>query len=110
MSPLAQPIIQPSSALRNNYNEIAQLCRDKKQPVFLTRNGHGDTVIMDMDTYARRERELLQAQRLIDAQRARLDGVPGFTIEEFRAGMKEAIRQGVQQAMREETFDCREEM
>ncbi|MCL2403233.1 MAG: type II toxin-antitoxin system Phd/YefM family antitoxin [Coriobacteriia bacterium] len=93
-----QPLIQPSSAVRNNYNEIAQVCRTEQKPVFLTRNGHGDTVIMDIDTYSRRENELLEAQRLIDAQRARLDGVQGFTPEEFREGMLVAIEQGVQRS------------
>ena len=91
-----QPIIQPSSAVRNNYNEIAQMCRDEQKPVFLTRNGHGDTVIMDMDTYSRRENELFEAQRLIDAQRARLDGVQGFTLDEFSEGIQIAIQQGAQ--------------
>jgi len=68
--------------------------------VFLTRNGHGDTVIMDIDTYGRREAELREAQRLIDAQRTRLDGVQGFTLEEFRTGMHIAIEQGLARAAR----------
>ncbi|MCL2526569.1 MAG: type II toxin-antitoxin system Phd/YefM family antitoxin [Coriobacteriia bacterium] len=90
-----QPMIQPSSALRNNYNDISQLCREQRQPVFLTKNGHGDTVIMDLDTYGRREKELDAAQRLIDAQRARLAGVQGYSVDEFAEGMRIAIDQGV---------------
>ena len=42
------PIIKSSSELRQNYNRIAEICRTKKQPVFLTRNGAGDTVIIDL--------------------------------------------------------------
>ena len=93
-----QPIIQPSSALRNNYSEITQMARVAQQPVFLTRNGHGDAVLMDLDTYGRRETELREAQRLIDAQQARLDGVEGYSLVDFAQGMRMAIEQGVGQA------------
>ena len=42
--------IRPSAAIRQNYNEIADLCRSSKEPVFLTKNGEGDLVVMDMET------------------------------------------------------------
>jgi PHD/YefM family antitoxin component YafN of YafNO toxin-antitoxin module len=90
------PIIQPSSAIRTNYNEIAQVCRTQNAPVFLTKNGKGDTVLMDIDTYSQREDDLLVAQRLIDAQRARMAGAPGYTVDEFETGMRDAIVRGSQ--------------
>ncbi|MFR7389113.1 MAG: hypothetical protein ACLUTU_09355 [Blautia faecis] len=31
--------IRPSAAIRQNYNEIAELCRKTAEPVFLTKNG-----------------------------------------------------------------------
>ena len=40
--------IRPSAAIRQNYNEIADLCRDSQEPVYLTRNGEGDLVVMDI--------------------------------------------------------------
>ena len=40
--------IRPSAAIRQNYNEIADLCRTSQEPVYLTRNGEGDLVVMDM--------------------------------------------------------------
>ena len=43
--------IRPSAAIRQNYNEIAELCRKTEEPVFLTKNGEGDLVVMDMETY-----------------------------------------------------------
>jgi PHD/YefM family antitoxin component YafN of YafNO toxin-antitoxin module len=89
-----QPIIKPSSELRKNYNSIAEICRTKKTPVFLTKNGEGDTVIMDMETYSRREDDLATAERLLAAERARLAGTKGYTVDEFRNNMKEAIEKG----------------
>jgi PHD/YefM family antitoxin component YafN of YafNO toxin-antitoxin module len=87
-------IIKPSSELRKNYNSIAEICRRNKTPVFLTRNGEGDTVIMDMETYSRREEDLAVAERLLAAERARLEGTRGYTVDEFNGNMREAIRKG----------------
>lgn len=42
--------IRPISDLRNT-NEISELCHTKKEPVFITKNGYGDLVIMSMETY-----------------------------------------------------------
>ena len=50
--------IRPSAAIRQNYNEIADLCRDSQEPVYLTRNGEGDLVVMDIETFSRREKML----------------------------------------------------
>ena len=49
-------IIRPSAAIRQNYNEIAEQCRKTGEPVFLTKNGEGDLVVMDIETYNRREK------------------------------------------------------
>ena len=89
-----QPIIKPSSELRKNYNNIAEICRTNKVPVFLTRNGEGDMVIMDMETYSRREEDLETAERLLAVERARLAGTRDYPIDEFQNNMHEAIKRG----------------
>ena len=89
-----RPIIKPSSELRKNYNSIAEICRTEKTPVFLTRNGEGDTVLMDMETYSRREENLAVAERLLAAERARLEGTIGYTADEFHRNMLEAVAKG----------------
>jgi len=52
--------IRPSAAIRQNYNEIADMCRKTAEPIFLTKNGEGDLVVMDIETYNRREKMLKQ--------------------------------------------------
>jgi PHD/YefM family antitoxin component YafN of YafNO toxin-antitoxin module len=89
-----RPTIKPSSELRKNYSHIAEICRNTKEPVFLTRNGEGDTVLMDMETYSRREEALLAAERLVAAERARLEGARGYTVDEFEQNMRDAILKG----------------
>jgi len=89
-----QPIIKPSSELRKNYNNIAELCRTSKEPVFLTKNGEGDTVIMDIETYGRREDELAFAFKLLEAERAWANGDEGYTIDELETSLNESIERG----------------
>ena len=87
-------IIKSSSELRRNYNNIAEIYRTTKTPVFLTRNGAGDTVLMDVETYNKREDDLRTAERLLSAERARLQGANGYTADEFEANMRAAIQRG----------------
>ena len=42
-------MIKPSTCLRNEYNDIAEFCKLEKQPVFLTKNGEGDLVVMSIE-------------------------------------------------------------
>ena len=44
------PNIRPITDLRNT-NEISDLCHAKKEPIFITKNGYGDLVVMSMETY-----------------------------------------------------------
>ena len=89
-----RPIIKSSSELRKNYNSVAEICRVYKTPVFLTRNGEGDTVLMDIETYSRREENIAVSKRLLAAERARLEGTCGYTIDEFNENMRKAIKKG----------------
>jgi len=44
--------IRPITDLRNT-NEISELCHSKDEPIFITKNGYGDLVIMSIETYER---------------------------------------------------------
>ena len=44
--------IRPSAAIRQNYNEIAALCRSTQAPVYLTKNGYGAMVVLSLEQYA----------------------------------------------------------
>ena len=47
------PSIRPSSDLRNNYNEISDFCNRYNEPVFITKNGTGDLVVLSNEAYER---------------------------------------------------------
>ena len=44
-------MIRPVSDLRNNFAEISKIVHEKKRPVFLTKNGFGDMVVLSMEAY-----------------------------------------------------------
>lgn len=44
------PQIRPITDLRNT-NEISDICHAKPEPVFITKNGYGDLVVMSIETY-----------------------------------------------------------
>ena len=43
--------IRPVSDLRNNFADISKTVHETQQPVFLTKNGYGDMVVMSMEAY-----------------------------------------------------------
>jgi len=76
------PQIRPITDLRNT-NEISDICHAKKEPVFITKNGYGDLVIMSIETYeamleereidtaiAEAEAEYVSDSQLLDARKA----------------------------------------
>ena len=93
------PIIKPSSELRKNSNSIADICRTEKVPVFLTKNGEGDTVIMEMETYSRREEDLAVAEHRLAVERARFSDVEGISVDDFETNMLDAIKRGAKRGV-----------
>lgn len=60
------PTIRPISDLRNKSREISRLCHRTGEPVFITKNGEDDLVVMSMDLYER-ERARLELYDLLEA-------------------------------------------
>lgn len=83
--------IRPSAAIRQNYNEIADLCRKTAGPVFLTKNGEGDLVVMDIETYNRREKMLKLREELLAVEEDRMAGRTGCTLDELDSYLDDAI-------------------
>lgn len=85
--------IKPSAAIRKNYNEVSSLCKETGEPVFLTKNGEGDLVVMDLTTFARRESLLRLRETLIASEEDRLAGKAGHSIDEVAEMMRQAIKE-----------------
>lgn len=83
--------IRPSAAIRQNYNEIADLCRKTAEPIFLTKNGEGDLVVMDIETYNRREKMIQLREELLSIEEDRIAGRSGCSLDELDAYLDEVI-------------------
>ena len=86
--------IRPSAAIRQNYNEIADLCRKSKEPVYLTKNGEGDLVIMDIESFTRREKMLKLRENLLAVEEDRAIGRRGSTIDELDHFLDSVLGEG----------------
>jgi prevent-host-death family protein len=61
-------IIKPISDLRNKSNEISELAHSSQEPIYITKNGEGDLVVMSIQEYRKLERKLDLFAKLSVAQ------------------------------------------
>ena len=79
------PNIRPISDLRNSANEISDFCRSTGEPVFITRNGTGDMVVLSIKEYERRQALIDLYGKLAEAEKEIAAGAEG---EDFLAFAK----------------------
>lgn len=60
--------IRPSADLRNKYNEMSNLCKETREPIFITVNGRGDTVLLSIEEYKQMQAELELLKNLAEAE------------------------------------------
>ncbi|QGP92812.1 Antitoxin Phd_YefM, type II toxin-antitoxin system [Neomoorella glycerini] len=85
------PTIRPISDLRNKFHEIAEICHTEDEPVFITRNGEGDLVVMSLAHYERREALLDLYRKLAEAEATAAAGMQGITHEQMMNKLREKI-------------------
>ena len=90
--------IRPASALRTEYDELAARSRSTGQPIYITRTGEGDTVLMDLNAFTRREEELDRREAvlehramILEAEMGRLAGKPTYTPDQVRAKIQQHL-------------------
>lgn len=72
------PQIRPVSDLRNNFADISRIVHETGEPVFLTKNGYGDMVVMSIEAY---ERKLFESDIYFKLKEAELEAK--FTDKRF---------------------------
>lgn len=83
--------IKPSTALRNEYNSISNYCKESMEPIYLTKNGEGDLVVMSIEAYTYREELLDLREKLLVAEMDRINGTDSYTIEEVSERLRGLI-------------------
>lgn len=85
------PKIRPISDLRNNFTEISRLVHEEGEPVFLTKNGYGDMVVMSVEQYEafRQERRIDAA--LQEAQKEALENPTRYDFDEISSKLRKKL-------------------
>lgn len=87
-------IIKPSAAIRQNYNEISALCKETQEPVFLTKNGEGDLVVMDIAAYDHRVQQLELREKLLEVEELRRSGVADISARSVSQDLRQKLMKG----------------
>lgn len=83
--------IRPVSDLRNNFAEISRDVHETQQPVFLTKNGFGDMVVMSMEAYENLQFDSEVYFKLKEAEREAEMSSKRFSSKEVLKSMRDAI-------------------
>jgi len=84
-------MIRPVSDLRNNFAEISRTVHETAQPVFLTKNGYGDMVVLSMEAYECLQFESEVYAKLQEAEREAELTDTRFSSKDVFKAMKDAI-------------------
>lgn len=82
-------IIKASAALRNDYSSISNLARETKEPIYITKNGEGDGVYMNIEAFEKREQILNLRAKVLQAEEERLNGAKTLSVSEARKALRE---------------------
>ena len=85
------PKIRPVSDLRNNFADISRIVHETAEPVFLTKNGYGDMVVMSIEAY---ERKLFESEIYFKLKEAEWEAKSTdlrYSHEEVFAGLRENL-------------------
>ncbi len=84
-------LIRSATSLRNGYDEMVKLAKEKQEPISLTRNGDGEMVFVPLDLWEKREKELDLLFMLLQREQSRLAGVKISTMDEMECLTREVL-------------------
>lgn len=82
------PKIRPISDLRNT-NEISELCHASAEPVYITKNGYGDLVIMSIEAYEKQQAMMELYKKLGEAEANLASGAGLLDADEVFGALRE---------------------
>lgn len=82
-------LIKASATLRNDYASISALAKETKEPIYITKNGEGDMVLMSIDAFEKREQILQLRAKVLQAEQERIDGKTTISVSEARKRLRE---------------------
>ena len=83
--------IRSATALRNDYDGMVSLSKEKQEPIFLTRNGDGEMVFLPIELWEKREAELDMLSMLLKREQNRQAGAKTFSMEKMKAVTEDVL-------------------
>lgn len=83
-------VIRSATAMRNDYDGMVRLSKERQEPIFLTRNGEGEMVFLPLELWEKREAELNLLAEMLRREQNRLAGAKTSSMENMLE-MTEAI-------------------
>ena len=87
------PNIRPVSDLRNNFKQISELCHEEKEPVFLTKNGHGYMVVMSIEQYEKQQALIELYKKLGKAEKESENNAPTTSHDDLMKQMRKKLNE-----------------
>ena len=86
-------LIRSATELRNDYDGMVRLSKEKQEPIFLTRNGDGEMVFLPIELWEKREAELDMLSMLLKREQNRQAGAKSFSMEKMKAVTEDVLRE-----------------
>lgn len=86
-------MIRSATAMRNDYDGMVKLSKERQEPIFLTRNGEGEMVFLPLELWEKREAELNLLSEMLRREENRLAGAKTASQEEMRSLTEELLHE-----------------
>ena len=86
-------MIRSATAMRNDYDGMVKLSKERQEPIFLTLNGEGEMVFLPLELWEKREAELNLLSEMLRREENRLAGAKTANQEEMRSLTEELLHE-----------------
>ena len=78
-------VIRSATALRNDYDGMVRLSKERQEPIYLTRNGDGEMVFLPIELWEKREAELNLLAEMLRREQNQLAGAKTYSMDEMES-------------------------